>query len=106
MTAPIKTSYLYAMLGKLINVRLDEERLMKVRRLRADGIAISTIVREAIDQRFAERNRLGLERGAQAVIRETLEEFPPPPDTGRRTYDVHDAKASRQAIRKRLKRRS
>ena len=36
----------------LVNVRLDEGRLRKVRRLRAHGIAMSDVVREAMASRF------------------------------------------------------
>jgi hypothetical protein len=40
--------------GELVNVRLDEERLRKVQTLRKSGVAISDLVREAIDERFDE----------------------------------------------------
>ena len=38
--------------SRLVNVRLDEERVRKAQRLREHGVAISDLVREAIDERF------------------------------------------------------
>ena len=40
------------MSSNLINVRLDSERLRKVRKLRERGVRLSDVVREAIDERF------------------------------------------------------
>jgi hypothetical protein len=37
------------MSSRLVNVRLDEQRIRKTRKLRAGGIALSELVREAID---------------------------------------------------------
>ena len=37
------------MTSRLVNVRLDEERLRKAQTLRESGVALSDLVREAID---------------------------------------------------------
>src|SRR6202011_845098 len=49
----VKTRYLYKMSSRLVNVRLDEERVRKAQTLREHGVALSDVVREAIDERFA-----------------------------------------------------
>jgi hypothetical protein len=87
--------------SRLVNVRLDEERLRKAKRLRESGIALSDLVREAIDARF-DGLRTGVKRpGADAVMTSILERHPDPPDMPPRTYDVHDGRAARAAIRRR-----
>ena len=40
------------MSSRLVNVRLDAERLRKARKLRERGVRLSDVVREAIDKRF------------------------------------------------------
>jgi hypothetical protein len=86
----------------LINVRLDPERLRKARALREHGVKLSDIVREAIDERFL---RLRSEPAAdmRTVIRRIFERYPDPPGLPLRGYDVHDRKAARQAILRKLR---
>ena len=55
----VKTSYLYIMSSRLVNVRLDADRLRKAQTLRARGMALSDVVREAIDERFAALSEAG-----------------------------------------------
>ncbi len=91
--------------SRLVNVRLDEERLRKAQRLREHGVAISDLVREAIDERF---DALRRPRGAgdvRAVVSGLLERYPDPPDLPARDYDVHDRSAARAAILRRLSRK-
>jgi hypothetical protein len=59
-----------------MNVRLDEERLRKVRRLREHGVAISDLVREAIDERFEALRRPRDARDVRAFIARLLERHP------------------------------
>jgi hypothetical protein len=88
-----------------MNVRLDEARLRKAQRLREHGVAISDLVREAIDERFEALRRPPETRDFKAVISRLLERYPDPPDLPVRDYDVHDPKASRAAILQRLARK-
>jgi hypothetical protein len=81
-----------------MNVRLDEERLRKARRLREHGVAISDLVREAIDERFEALRRPQETRDFKAVVSRLLERYPDPRDLPPRDYDVHDPQASRAAI--------
>jgi hypothetical protein len=90
--------------SRLINVRLDEPRLRKVRRLRERGIAISDVVREAIDERFRQLEPLERSRDVRAIMTALFERYPDPPNVSARRYDVHDAKQARAAIRRRLRR--
>jgi hypothetical protein len=87
-----------------MNVRLDEERLRKARRLREHGVAISDLVREAIDERFEALRRPRETRDFKAVISRLLERYPDPPDLPARDYEVHDPRTSRAAILRRLPR--
>ncbi len=99
----VKTLYLYAMSPRLVNVRLDDERARKARELQEQGITLSELVREAIDQRYAAVQSQG-EEDLEAVIRRIHEMYPDPPDTPPRDYDVHDRKQARAAILRKLNR--
>ena len=82
---------------RLVNVRLDAARLRKARALRERGVALSDVVREAIDERYGQLQTTA--RGdVNAVVRRIFEEHPDPPDLPPRTYDVHDRAAARRAI--------
>jgi hypothetical protein len=100
----VKTSYLYTMSSRLVNVRLDEERVRKVEVLRERGVALSDVVREAIDERFAALRRSESPPDVRAIVRGIFERHPDPPDLPSREYDVHDRHAARAAIRRRLRR--
>ena len=101
---PVKIWHLYRMSTRLVNVRLDEERTRKARALRASGIALSDLLREAIDRRYEQvvRSPTGLD--VAAIMRRIFEQHPDAPDLAPRGYDVHDRAAARQAIRRRLRR--
>ena len=87
----------------LINVRLDAERLRKVRKLRERGVKLSDVVREAIDERF-HRLRSEPEADVKTLIQKIFEQYPDPPGMlPRGYYDVHDRGAARQAIRRKLR---
>jgi hypothetical protein len=84
--------------ARLINVRLDAERLRKVRRLRENGVALSDLVRQAIDERFESLSKPARSSAVKAIIAGIFEQYPDPPDLPPRTYDVHERKAARAAI--------
>ena len=90
------------MSSRLVNVRLDPERLRKARTLRERGIKLSDVVREAIDERFL---RLPPEAGSdvKTLIRRIFEQYPDPAGLPPRDYNVHDRAAARQAILRRLR---
>lgn len=104
LTRYVKTTYIYTMASRLLNVRLDEERTRKTRALRERGVALSDVVREAIDERYAALRASGSGPDAAAIVRRILERYPDPPRTPRRRYDVHDPQAARAAIRRTLRR--
>ncbi len=91
---------------RLVNIRLDEERTRKARALRASGIAISDLLREAIDRRYEQvvRSPKGLD--VAAIMRRIFAQHPEPPDLAPRGYDVHDRAAARQAVLRRLQRKA
>jgi hypothetical protein len=91
--------------SRLINVRLDPDRLRKAQRLRARGVALSTLVREAIDQRYGELDRPAARDDAATIVESILAEYPDPPGLPGRSYDVHDRRATRRAILRKLGRR-
>ena len=87
-----------------MNVRLDEDRLRKVRTLRERGVGLSDVVREAIDERYAALHRSTAPFEARALLRDIFEQHPDPPDLPERDYDLHDRRAARAAIMRRLRR--
>jgi predicted kinase len=90
------------MSSKLVNVRLDPQRAKKAARLREHGIALSDLVRQAIDagyERIVSARKPG---DTDALLDSLFERFPDSPAQPQRTYNVHDAKAARAAIRARL----
>ena len=84
--------------SRLVNVRLDSDRFRKAQTLRSRGIALSDVVREAIDERFAGLEGTESPRDVRAIIRRIFDEHPDPPDLTRRDYDVRDRRAARAAI--------
>ena len=93
------------MTSRLVNVRLDEERLRKVRRLRENGIAVSDVLRDAIDARFAELSARRTRRDVRAILADIYARYPAQPDERPLTYDVNDRRAARRAILRKLRRR-
>jgi hypothetical protein len=87
---------------RLINVRLDEEHLRKVQRLRHEGVVLSELVREAIDARYEALTAEEQPFDAGAVIERLFADHPDPDDLPARGYDVHDRRAAREAIRRRM----
>jgi hypothetical protein len=90
--------------SRLVNVRLDEERLRKARTLRESGVTLSDVVREAIDARYEALRESGSPREVKVIVRRIFERFPDPPDLPPRAYDVHDRKAARAAIANKVRR--
>ena len=90
------------MRSRLVNVRLDVDRLRKARKLRERGVALSDVVREAIDARFEQLESTPPDDVA-AVVRRV---FADPENLPPREYDVHDRTAARTAIRRTLTRTS
>lgn len=88
------------MSDKLVNVRLDAGRLRKALALRRSGVTLSDVVREAIDARYASLR--GPSRDTEAIITRLLNDHPDPDDLPPREYDVHDRRAARAAIRRRV----
>jgi hypothetical protein len=94
------------MASRLLNVRLDPDRIRKACRLREAGISVSEVVREAIDVRFEALDRPLGGREAVARVRWILDAHPDPALLPARTYDVHDAREARAAIARRVRRRA
>jgi len=89
------------MSSSLINVRLDSERVRKARALRDRGIKLSDVVREAIDERFL-RLRSEPASDAKAMIAKIFEQYPDASSLPPRDYNVHDRRAARLAILRKL----
>ncbi len=90
--------------SRLVNVRLDEERVRKVHMLREQGLALSDVIREAIDERFDQLNRSRKVRDVRNIIQRIFEQHPDPAGLPPRGYNVHDRKAARAAIVEKLRR--
>lgn len=90
------------MSSRLINVRLDPDHLRKAQALRERGVRLSDVVREAIDEKFV-RLRSEVEPDVNTLIRRIFEQYPDPPGLPPRGYDLHDRRAARQAIVRKLR---
>ena len=93
------------MKSRLVNVRLDADRLRKARALRRRGVALSDVVREAIDERYGQESS-SARTDAKALIGRLFDAHPDPPDLLPRGYAVHDRAASRRAVLQRMSVRS
>jgi hypothetical protein len=70
----------------------------KAQKLRLRGVALSDVVREAIDERYAALRRRESKADVHAIIERIFQEHPDPPDLPLRGYDVHNRRAARKAI--------
>ena len=87
--------------SRLVNVRLDEQRFERARRLRAGGITLADLVRDAIDRRYEQLINSSKRRDVEAIMKEIYKQHPDPPDTPARDYKVHDrGEAKRASLRK------
>lgn len=86
------------MSSRLVNVRLDEDLLRKAKVLRGNGITMSELLRDAIDQKYAQLNKPRPRRDIEAIMNRIFEQYPDPPDMPPREYSVHDPKEARAAI--------
>ena len=93
------------MSSRLVNVRLDERRLKRARKLRAKGITLSDLVRDAIDRQYEQLVKSGDRRDIDAIMTEIYERYPDPSGLHPRDYDVHDRRAARRAILRKLRRK-
>jgi hypothetical protein len=91
------------MSSRLVNVRLDADRIRKAQKLRAHGMALSDVVREAIDERFAALRRSESPLDVMTIVRRMFEQYPDPPDLPPRDYDIYDRRAARVAILRKLR---
>jgi hypothetical protein len=92
------------MSSRLVNVRLDEERLRKARKLRESGVALSDLIRGAIDEQYEKLAETRKPRNIAAMMAELDAKYPiNANDLPPRDYDVHDRKQAAAAIRKHLK---
>lgn len=89
--------------SRLINVRLDADRVRKAQTLRERGVALSDVVREAIDGRFSELQSAS-RRDVRTIVRRIFDQYPDPADLPSRGYDVHDRRAARTAMLGRIRR--
>jgi DNA relaxase NicK len=105
LAASVKTRYLYGMNNRLVNVRLDDRLLARARRLRAEGITLSDLVREAIDRQYEQLMKSSRRRDVEAIMKEIYERYPDPPSFAPRKYDVHDRRGARQVILRKLRRK-
>jgi hypothetical protein len=90
------------MASRLVNVRLDGERLRKAQQLRERGIALSEVLRTAIDERFEALRQAELPPDVRTIVRQAFEQYPDPPGLPTRGYDVADRRAARRAILRKL----
>jgi hypothetical protein len=89
----------------LVNVRLEAEDAQRVRALRDAGIALSTLVRDAIRSEYERRLGHDAKRRPSTVVHEILAALPDDADaTSAPKVDARDRRAVRAHIKKRLRR--
>ena len=91
--------------SRLVNVRLDEQRLERARQLRVHGVALSKLVRDAIDREYEQLIQSPKRRNAGAIMKEIYEQYPDPPGVPPRDYNVHERAEARRAILRKLRRK-
>jgi len=92
-------------MARLVNVRLDEQYLRKAAKLRAEGVALSDLVREAIDLKYDQVIRCRNTADPGAVVARIFDQWPDPPDLPPRESDPHDRAQARAAIIRNLRSR-
>src|SRR5439155_3356375 len=95
---------IYSMKSRLINVRLDADRLRKARKLRENGVVLSDLVREAIDSKFEALRTPDQPRRATRLLDELFTRYPDPPGLPPRAVDPRDRRAVQAVIRRKLSR--
>ena len=93
------------MSSRLINVRLDKQRIEKARKLRANGLPLSDLVRTVIDQQYEHLLKSSESRDVIAIMKRIYAEHPDPPGLPPREYDAHKRTEARQAILSKLGKR-
>jgi hypothetical protein len=88
---------------RLLNVRLDDERQRKAKRLREQGITLADVVRDAIDVRYEALATARDVRSTAEIITHIFKDHPDPADLPARDYDVHDRAAARAAITRKVR---
>jgi hypothetical protein len=66
-------------------------------------MALSDVVREAIDERFAALRRPESRLGVRTIIRRIFEQYPDPPGLPPRDYNIYDRRAARAAVLRKLR---
>jgi hypothetical protein len=90
--------------SRLVNVRLDERRLEKARRLRARGIPLSKLVRDAIDREY-EQFLKPQHADVEAIMQEIYERHPDPSGLPSRNYDIRNGRQAGKAVLQKLSRK-
>ena len=91
--------------SRLVNVRLDARRLERARRLRAQGIALSKLVRDAIDREYEQSFKTSKSRDVEAIMKEIYQQYPDPHGLPPRDYSVHNRREAADAILRKLRSR-
>ncbi len=90
----------------LLNVRLSADDARRAAELRRSGVQISRIVRDVIRAEHDRRvQRPRAQRRTDEILAEIYAAHPDPPRAARRTFDLRDRKAAREAILGKLRRR-
>jgi hypothetical protein len=87
---------------KLLNIRLDPDDIARVRALRARGVKLSHLVREAIRAEHDRRTRLA-PRNVEETLAEIYAQHPVAEE--RQRFEVHHRSRFRKAVGQHIRRR-
>ena len=90
---------------KLLNVRISADEAAMAAELRARGVEMSGLVRDAIRTEYGRRRRRLRPRDVDDVLEAIHARHPDPADTPSDRPDVHDRRAFQVAVHRRLRRR-
>lgn len=89
---------------KLLNVRISDDEAAMARQLRAQGVEMSELVRDAIRTEYGRRRRRVRPRDVDALLEAIHARHPEPAGPLPGAPDVHDRRAFREAVRRRVRR--
>jgi Arc/MetJ-type ribon-helix-helix transcriptional regulator len=88
----------------IINVRLSKEVEQKIKVLRKEGVAVSALVRDAVNQAFARRGKKTVKNHV-GILKAIHAQYPAEYHSLGKHYDLADRKQARAAMLEAMRRK-